>query len=570
MGNNGREVDLASDRFLARQRLPMFAGSEMPKTIVGKELVDNCCDVVNEKGQPATKGIIHLAPHRVKVMDNGAGISTNVKEGTDKTSLWLSCAKMFSSSNYGGVADTLGSNGVGMTMANYTSKKFNILNFNGKDVKGYRFTDGYLDGVDEESQIEKSGDLVQNPLSYEEASEMFKPMFERGFLVDAEWHESPSDLFEDEMDLDWLVNYARIRTAEINSGEIEVHVFEDDEMTKLKRSFYWNKNDKQSDGYLKSWDEQVKEHEAVIVKSGPWTFAFSADTSMKIESVCQGAMIRSRYATGASIEIQGESINMSVPFTMKYLSSEYPPYTDQTKVATKFPYYPVANSFEKSGKVYQHFFREAEKLYMTKVIKESESSNSYWPSLGPAEESELIIGEGYSPVSAIKNQRNRNTQACIALRGKILNCWSLDMVKAMRSEVVKQILNAVLMNNYKRIIIAVDADPDGIGHIASLLISMFARFTNIIQDKKLYYVHTPHYLFKKGKELEWSDNAGDCPKGFKTTVLKGLGGMEAGQIEKFIVNEETRQLIRIDWDEKAEESLDFAFAGGGEGWIIED
>ena len=102
-----REIELINDRDLARQRLAIFAGMDIPATIVRKELIDNEIDVVNERGQRANKCCIILGPNRIKVMDNGSGISTKTKPGTDKTHLWFACAKMFLSSNYGGVSDNV-------------------------------------------------------------------------------------------------------------------------------------------------------------------------------------------------------------------------------------------------------------------------------------------------------------------------------------------------------------------------------------------------------------------------------------------------------------------------------
>lgn len=560
-----REIELLSDREQARMRLSIWAGSEMPQTIVAKELIDNEIDVVSEKGQPASKCIIKISKRRLKLMDNGTGISTEIKEGTGKTNLWLACAKMFSSSNYGGVSDSVGANGVGMTTANYTSHKFNVLNFNGRTVKGYSFTDGYLNGT-EESGVKETGDLVENPLSYKEANEKFQPFFEHGFLVDVEWSPVPNEVFIDEVDIDWLIRYAKLRVGEINKGEVEIFVYDDDNFENEVKHYIWNK-DKDSKYYLQSWDEKVKENDGVILKEGPWSIGFFAE-EVKIDSIVQGAPIRPRYSTRTSIQIQDYSVTINLPITLKYLSEEYPPYTDQTKTDVRFPYTTIARLFEKSGEVYKHFYREAEKAYMARVIKDSDS-NMFWPSLGKPEDSELIIAEGYSAISGIKAQRNPRTQACIALRGKILNTWNLDMQKAMRSDIVKQILNAVLYSNYKRIIIAVDADDDG-GHIASLLIALFVKYTNVIQEGRLYYVNTPHYIFKKGNApIKWSDEAKDCPKGYHTTTLKGLGGMDAKQIKTFIINEETRHLQKIVFDGlKCEKALDQAFSYGGEHWIL--
>lgn len=563
----GREVEIASDRFLARERMAIFLGSAMPQTIAMKEIIDNEIDVVSERGQKANKAIIMIGPNRLRVMDNGTGISTEIKEGDDKPSIWYACAKMFTSSNYSDNAiDSIGANGVGLTLANYTSKKFTILNFNGRSVKGYSFTDGYLNGTPE-SGIEETGDYVNNPMSFKTAIEKFNPPFERGFFVDVTWYETPNELFSDKANIDWLIDYTRFRVGEINSGEIELYHYDDNDFTVLKQHYIWNK-DSNSEYYVKSWEEKVKEHKALILKEGPWQIAFSTDPNMKIESVCQGAPIRSRYATTCYIKIQDEDIGVNVPFTMKYLSKEYPPYTDQTKVALRFPYGVVERCFERSGDIYKYFYREAEIKYMDKVIRDSDTS-MFWPSLGPAEESELIIAEGFSAISGLKSQRDPKTQACIALKGKILNCWNLDIVKAMRSDVVKQILNAVLYNKYKRVIIAADADEDG-NHIASLLISLFARFTHLIQEGKLYYVHTPRYIFKKGKDFKWSDKASDCPSGYHITTLKGLGSMQPNEVRTFIMDENTRTLIKITEDEHMEDALNNAFTEGGKRWIIDE
>ena len=563
-----REIELLGDREQARQRLSIWAGSIMPHTIVAKEVIDNALDVINERKQPATKCVIKISENRMRVMDNGTGLSTEIKEGTEFTHLWLACAKMFSSSNYGGVADSLGANGVGLTTANYTSHKSSIINFNGRTVKGYTFTDGYLDGA-EESTVKESGDLVDNPLSYKIANEKFNPEYEHGFLVDLTWDKTPNEIFRDPLDLNWLVRYTKLRTGELNSGEVELYIYNDDGFKNEIKSYKWQRNNSELENYVKSWDEKVEEYGAVVIKDGDYKIAMSTNPEMKIDSMIQGAPIKERFVINSSIEIQDYNVKVSVPYSIKYVSTEYPPYTDQTKCDIRLPYTAIGRAFEKSGDVYKHFYREAEKAYMSRVIKDSNQS-MFWPSLGKPEESELIIAEGFSAISGVKAMRDPMTQACIALRGKISNVWNLDMVKAMNSDVVKQILNAVLHNNYKRIIIATDADDDGY-HIASLLIALFNRFTNVINEGKLYYLHTPKYIFKKGKDIAWSDNFHDCPKGYSKITLKGLGSLTPSQTKMFITNPETRTLQQIVTGDENEawNSLNDSFSLGGEKWIIQ-
>ena len=591
----GREIELLKDREQARERLAIWAGSDRPATIVRKELIDNEIDVVNEKGQRANSCTIRMSQNRMQVMDNGGGISTSIKEGTDKTHLWLACAKMFSGSNYEGESQTVGANGVGLTVANYTSRRFTIALINKNSVQGYRFFDGYqLNTVESDENLSKNrslydedelkwvekypGDFVRKTLDKETFSNEVNFPYETGFFIDVTWNPCPNSIFHEQADLNWLIDYyARLRAAECTNVNcrITLEVYNDDNFYDLKSRKVYTKNKEWAENpeitYLKSWKERVEEAKAETIKNGPWIIAFSSDSSMKIESIVQGAPVEARMSHSFKIEIQNYEISVDVPITLFYQSSEYPPYSDQTKTNIRYPYFVVSKSFEKATNTYRHFYKEAEKLYLAQVIKDSDTK-MYWPALGGDDvEKELVIAEGYSAISALKSRRDPMKQSCLALRGKILNCHNLDIQKAMNSDVIKQVLNAVLYNDFKRIIIAVDADPDG-NHIAALLIVLLHEFTHAIEENKVYYVHTPHYLFKKkGKEIQWSDNAADCPDGYHVTTLKGLGGMTADQVEKFVMNEDSRELVLIknDNDTDSYEALELAFSRGGEDWIIQ-
>ena len=317
---------------------------------------------------------------------------------------------------------------------------------------------------------------------------MLHPYWDLGFMVDVTWFPLGTNvdsgekndanaedsvkvmkpLFPDAPNLHWLVNYTRARAGELNSGEVTFMLYNSDDFENSNpiETHIWNKN-KESENYIPGWKERIDEFGAVVIKNGPWQIALSTNPKMEVTSIVQGAPIDARFKHSISIQIQDYKVSVSVPVSIKYQSEEYPAYTDQTKVNVRFPYAAVNNAFEKSGDIYKYFYREAEKSYMAQVIKDSDSS-MFWPALG--EPDELIIAEGYSAITALKAQRDPMTQACIALRGKILNCWNLEMQKAMLADVVKQILNAVIYTNYKRVIIATDEDADG-SHICGLLIS---------------------------------------------------------------------------------------------------
>ena len=617
-----RTVRQATPRFVTRERTQLWLGNAMPETIAAKEVIDNAIDAISERSQSATEAVIKISTNAIKVNDNGNGISTDLSPDNINTHMFLAVAQLFTSSNYDGVSDSVGANGVGVKASNYTANSFVALNFNPahrqRTVRGYEFVEGYLKGTDDHlnwvadcvnkdfnADIDiqyikdnskngifkhkdkeydvSSGDIVENPYSKQEALEKYKPDFENGYFVECKWtkyskltgtyseNSLTGAVFKDDIDIEWLKKYTEARVGELNSGKVTFIAYSDDDFTNVESANIWCKEVSDKEHYVKSWQEKVEETDATVVKKGPWLFAFSIDDGFDIQSIIQGCLTELKGYSNFRFQIQDKYITLPVKSSAYYKSTEYPDYSDQTKVSVNFPREEFNNAFLRSGDVYKHYYAIAEKEFLKGMIKESDDGNFY-PSLGKPEDSELIIAEGYSAISGIKAMRNANTQACIALRGKISNCWNLDIAKAMNSDIVKQILNAVMYNNYKQIIIATDMDPDGF-HICTLLIGIFAKFCpSLFDNNKIKIAHSPHYLFKKkGAEVLYSDNAKDCPDGYHVTTLKGLGGLTAKEIDRFLLNDDTRDLWTITYDssDNSEDynAIDLALGYGGKEWI---
>lgn len=183
-----------------------------------------------------------------------------------------------------------------------------------------------------------------------------------------------------------------------------------------------------------------------------------------------------------------------------------------------------------------------------------------------AMQGELFLVEGDSAGGSAKQARNRETQAIMPLRGKILNTWEVDSSEILASQEVHDISVALGIDpgsddlsglRYGKICILADADSDGL-HIASLLIALFVRhFPALVNHGHVYVAMPPLYRIDVGKEvfyaLDESERQGiidlieaEKKKG-KVVVqrFKGLGEMNPLQLRETAMAEDTRRLVQL-------------------------
>ncbi|MBU2971486.1 DNA topoisomerase IV subunit B [Pseudoalteromonas sp. C2R02] len=212
-----------------------------------------------------------------------------------------------------------------------------------------------------------------------------------------------------------------------------------------------------------------------------------------------------------------------------------------------------------------------------KVVRKKITSGPALPgkltdcSASDVERTELFLVEGDSAGGSAKQARDRDFQAIMPLRGKILNTWEVDSGQILASEEVHNISVAIGMDpdstdlsqlRYGKICILADADSDGL-HIATLLCALFMMHFRVLLEKgHIYVAMPPLYRIDIGKEVYYAldedekdgilDRIAAEKKRGKVNVqrFKGLGEMNPLQLRETTMDPNTRRLVQLTLDDE--------------------
>lgn len=183
------------------------------------------------------------------------------------------------------------------------------------------------------------------------------------------------------------------------------------------------------------------------------------------------------------------------------------------------------------------------------------------------EKTELFLVEGDSAGGSAKQARDREYQAILPLRGKILNTWEVASDQVLGSTEIHDIAVALGIDpdnedlsqlRYGKVCILADADSDGL-HIAILLCALFLRhFPKLVQDGHVYVAMPPLYRIDLGKEVFYALDENEKEailerlKGKKGTLnvqrFKGLGEMDPSQLRETTMDPNTRRLVQLTYE----------------------
>ena len=227
-----------------------------------------------------------------------------------------------------------------------------------------------------------------------------------------------------------------------------------------------------------------------------------------------------------------------------------------------------------------------------KVIRRKAGSGPTLPgkladciSQNPAD-TELFIVEGDSAGGSAKQARDKNTQAVLPLRGKILNTWEVDTQMVLKSKEVHDLAVAMGVDpgskdisdlRYYKIVVLADADSDGL-HIATLLCGLFFRhFRALIETGKIFVAMPPLYRIDQGKKVYYAldehekdailkrlGNSSASKGKINVQRFKGLGEMNPSQLRETTMLPDSRRLVQLTLDDenKGFETMDMLLAKG--------
>lgn len=194
---------------------------------------------------------------------------------------------------------------------------------------------------------------------------------------------------------------------------------------------------------------------------------------------------------------------------------------------------------------------------------------------------ELFLVEGDSAGGSAKQARDRNFQAILPLRGKILNTWEVGSDQILASQEVHDIAIALGIDpksedlselRYGKVCILADADSDGL-HIATLICALFLRhFPALVDNGHVFVAMPPLYRIDQGKEVHYALDESEkdalvaklSKKRGQINILrfKGLGEMNPSQLKETTMAPDTRRLVQLvrEENDSAEEIMDMLLA----------
>ncbi len=581
-----------------RKRPGMYTQTENPNHLA-HEVIDNSVDEVIAGFATQIQVTLH-ADQSLSVIDNGRGIPVDIHQeeqlpGVEVIMTRLHSGAKFSSKNY---LHSGGLHGVGVSVVNALSNRLNVRIRRGGIHYEIKFEDG--ERVQELTEIERilkrdTGTRIQfwpDPQYFDTgkfnigrlkrlmlAKAVLCPGLELSYVDEVKPERSETWKFEEGLG-DYLISLLNGSDRVPGDEPIIVHRKADD--IQVDCAAVWTPEASQivSEGYVNLIPTE---------SGGTHVNGFRTGITEAIREFCE---LRNLLPRG--IRISTEDVWRHCSFVLS-VRVENPQFSGQAKerltskgVGTSLT--SVArNAFSLWLNQHVSAAQQIAELAIDNAKRREKSSRKVKRrklGIGPAlpgkladctsdkiDETELFLVEGDSAGGSAKQARNRETQAILPLRGKILNTWEVASSEVLASEEVHSIAVALGVDpgasevnglRYGKVCILADADADG-AHIATLLCALFVKhFPALVRNEKVYVAQPPLYRVDAGKQVHYAlddyeldattAQVRSAKPNVKITVqrFKGLGEMNPSQLKETTMNPDTRRLLQLSINSSAE------------------
>lgn len=550
------------------------------------EVLDNSLD---EMGEGYGKEIIvnvDTKLNKYTVIDNGRGIPIGMKRletGEEKETLEVICTKANSSGKFNtdSYKYSAGINGLGITITNALSKHFEITTMRGKKAVTFKANDGikesldYIDLPSERTGCITSfipGDVFKDkkiPLhKIEDRCRVASALGYRVRLtVDGEEINTNATIYDLITEYDDTISIYKelplIHVINTLGEEMKVAIRYTSDIS--DRYFgYTNMLTNSSGGthvnelsktIISAWQEFIDKKKVKLEVD-----LKNSDYLVGIRAVCAIFISQPEFSsqTKEKLVVNKDRLKeLMENFKDKFKEILYDNEELAVALIKRFEEYRIAQNKLLTNKDIMSKIK-INTDDSNNIRRRSVSENLIECTSKKRENTELYIVEGRSASGPFIKTRNKETQAVLPLRGKILNVTNKKVKDAIKNKEVCDIANCcgagIGANNdasksrYEKIIISADADVDGL-QITCLVLSVFVNlFPDMIKQGRVYLTYPPLYAWKTKNGFDGCMNIEDIPKDIKEySRIKGLGEFNDDQVKYFLVDPETRYLSRIEF-----------------------
>ncbi len=592
---NASNIQVLEGLEAVRKRPSMYIGSTGPKGLhhLVFEIVDNSID--ESVGGYCNKIELVINPdNSITVRDNGRGIPVDIHPLMGIPAIEVIMTTLHSGGKFGGSGYTIsgGLHGVGLSVVNALSAHMTVVVKRDGHIYKQEYERGKpvseLQTIGESQESGTSIHFIPDPEIFEEVVFEREILVQRvrelsflnkGLLIDFADQRDIEEVYKREFNSNGLIDfvtYINKNKEAVNDAPIYFDVKKDDVVVEIAVQY--------NNGYsenIYSFANNIRTQEG-----GTHEVGFkNALTRVINEYARKNGMLKENDAN-----LAGEDIREGIASIISVLVKD-PQFEGQTKtklgntyvrgVVESAVYENVEDYLNEhpseakkivekalSARRAREAAKKARELTRRKSALESTSlpgkladCTSKDPSV-----SELFIVEGDSAGGSAKQGRDRNTQAILPLRGKILNVEKARLDRVLGSEEIRNLITAIGTGigedfdiskaRYHKLFIMTDADVDG-SHIRILLLTFFYRYMReLIEHGYLYIAQPPLYGVKRGNEIHYFYNDNELNQFMSQTDkkwaiqrYKGLGEMDAEQLWSTTMNEDNRVILQVTIDD---------------------